>query len=176
MGKKYTKEILKPLIKESISVAEVIRKLGLKEAGGTHTHISKKIKEFTLDTSHFLGRSANGGDKHKGGPKKKAWREILIKRTSGRRQDAFRLRRALIESGREYRCDKCGLKPEWNDKPLMLQIDHKNRNWLDDRKRNLDFTCPNCHSQTDGWCGSLGNVEVTTVAGYNRTRRKRMVE
>lgn len=170
---KYTKEILEPLVKESISIAEVIRKLGLKEAGGTHTHISRKIKEFEIETSHFLGQRANCGKDHRGGPKKKTWQEVLIKRTKGKRQKSFRLRRALIESGREYKCDKCGQKPEWNGKPLMLQVDHKNRDWLDDRKENLDFTCPNCHSQTEGWCNSNGNVEIISEAAYNRERRRK---
>ena len=172
---KYTKALLKPLVEESISIAQVLRKLGLKEAGGSHTHISRKIKEFGLDTSHFLGRAANCGKNHRGGPKKKTWQEILIKRTHGKRQHSFRLRRALIESGREYKCT-CGLEGEWNGKPIMLQVDHKNKDWLDDRKENLEFNCPNCHSQTDGWCGSKGWAEITTIAKQQRERRKKQAE
>ena len=53
-----------------------------------------------------------------------------------------------------------------------LQVDHKNRDFLDDRAENLQFLCPNCHSQTPGWCGSKGLAEVETAALRNRVARK----
>lgn len=46
-------------------------------------------------------------------------------------------------------CSECGLPPSWNDKPLVLQIDHINGLKEDDRLENLRYLCPNCHSQTD---------------------------
>ena len=46
------------------------------------------------------------------------------------------------------------------------------RDWLDDRQENLQFICPNCHSQTEGWCGSLGFSEVASNAKYYREIRK----
>src|SRR5262249_22982594 len=101
---KYTKAILETVIKDRVSVAGVLRSLGLKEAGGAHTHISRRIREFGIDTSHFLGQRANYGPNHKG-PRKTHWQEVLALRERGRRQKAYILRRALIESGREYRCE-----------------------------------------------------------------------
>jgi hypothetical protein len=76
---KHTKEILEPLVRESLSYAEVVRKLGLKNAnGGTQAHIKKRIKKFGLDTSHFLGQARNRGLTHVGGNKKLHWSKILI--------------------------------------------------------------------------------------------------
>ena len=66
MSRKYTKELLEPLVEESTSIAQVIRKLGLKQAGGTQAHVSRRIKEYELDTSHFLGQGANCGPNKKG--------------------------------------------------------------------------------------------------------------
>lgn len=43
---------------------------------------------------------------------------------------------------------------------LTLDVDHKNNNWLDDRLENLQFLCPNCHSQK-----SRNNARVTE-SGY----------
>lgn len=169
---KYTRELLEPLVKESTSIAQVLRKLGLKPAGGSHSHISKKIKEYRLDDSHFLGQAANCGKNHKCGNKRKQWQDILVERTEGNREKSFRLRRALIESGREYKCEECGQLPEWNGKELRLQVDHKNGNWLDDRPNNIRFLCPHCHTQTEGFCGSKGYAELTTVAKYCRSTRK----
>lgn len=159
---KYTKELLTKACNSSISIAGVIRFLGLKEAGGTHYHVARKIRAYGIDTSHFLGRIANSGPNHKGPIKKLTPEQILVKRTSGPRTAARLLRRALIDSGVEYKCE-CGITGMWKDKPLMLQVDHKNRDWLDNSIENLRFICPNCHSQTAGWCKSkdLSGVKQT---------------
>ena len=58
---KYTKEKLKPIVAESKAISEVLRKLNLKQSGGNHSHISKRIKACELNTSHFLGQGWNKG-------------------------------------------------------------------------------------------------------------------
>lgn len=166
---KYKYEILKPIVDSSKSVAEVIRKLNLHQAGGTHSHISKKIKQYNIDTSHFTGQ-AHSRDK-KCLYLRKNLEDVLLKRTSGNRQRAVVLRRALVESGFEYKCFKCGID-KWNEKQISLQVNHKNRNWLDDSKENLEFLCPNCHSQTDGWCGS--KYEISLFSDKETGRRARL--
>lgn len=50
-------------------------------------------------------------------------------------------------------CEWCGLGPEWNGKPIVLELDHVNGNPRDNRLENLRILCPNCHSQTDTHCG-----------------------
>jgi hypothetical protein len=59
---RYTRELLAPLVKESFSVAEVCRKLGLVGGSGTGTYVKLKIRKFNLSTSHFkhpfLGETA----------------------------------------------------------------------------------------------------------------------
>ena len=155
---KYSRELLAPLVQESISVAEVIRKLGLKQAGGAHSHISSKIKKYGIDTSHFLGRASNHGANHKGGPDKLSPEEVLVfDRVGGRRESVQRLRRALLESGVEHKCEVCGLLPEWNGKYLQLQIDHRNGIFYDNRIENLRFICGNCHLQTE----TFGTLNAT---------------
>ena len=42
---------------------------------------------------------------------------------------------------------------------LTLQLDHINGINNDNRKENLRFLCPNCHSQTDTFAGrNLKNI------------------
>jgi hypothetical protein len=50
---KYTADFLRPLVKASNSLSDVIRKLGLKTTGGNHRYISSRIRLAELDISHF---------------------------------------------------------------------------------------------------------------------------
>lgn len=144
---KYSKFLLEPIVKDSTSTSEVMRRLGLAQAGGTNSHLNRLFKKFGIDTSHFLGQSSNKG---KNDPKKLDWQEVLVyDRHKGRRENVFRLKRAMLESGVLEQCAICGLPPEWNGKPLVLQIDHKDGNGLNNLPYNIRFLCPCCHSQTE---------------------------
>ncbi len=144
---KYTKTILDKAVKESISIAGVLRVLKLKEAGGTHYHISNKIKEYNIDTSHFKGQGHNKG---KDAFNKKSPNEVFTKDCK-RRKKSTQLTRALLESGVKYECDMCNIS-SWNNKKITLHVDHINGDWSNNLKKNLRFLCPNCHSQTETYC------------------------
>lgn len=142
---KYTDEELREAVKESKSIAEVLRRLGIKVAGGNHAHISKKIRRMGINTSHFTGKGSNRG---KTSPNRKSSKDILIMGDpTDNRVNAVRLRRALREEGVTDKCNSCGLGPVWNNKPLTLEVNHVNGNFWDNRLENLEFLCPNCHSQ-----------------------------
>lgn len=146
--RKYTKEKLAPLVKESTSITAVVRKLGLNPRSNSHCLISKRVKEAQLDTSHFLGKGSNRGVGHRGGPDKRAWTDIL---KYGNDERSVKLRRALIESGRSYVCADCKQPPLWQNKRLVLQVHHIDGNRLNNKSDNLEFLCPNCHSVTDNF-------------------------
>jgi 5-methylcytosine-specific restriction endonuclease McrA len=59
----------------------------------------------------------------------------------------------LLEIGVPYSCAHCGLRGEWQGKPLVLHIDHIDGNYEDCRRENLRFLCPNRHTQTPSWAG-----------------------
>lgn len=146
---KYSKDLLEPIVKESTSISEVVRKLGLALAGGTNSHLKRLFKKFEIDTSHFRGKGNNYGKKHKGGYAKLVWQDVLVyDRHMGRKENVWLLKRALLECGAPEKCEECGMGTEWNGKSIVLSIDHRNGNPLDNRPGNPRFLCPNCHSQT----------------------------
>jgi predicted RNA-binding Zn-ribbon protein involved in translation (DUF1610 family) len=149
----YTKELLEDAVAQATSVMEVMRILDVKMAGGTHTHLSNRIKALGLDTSHFLGQGHRKGTKS---PKRKSAAEILVRlpEGSGRTRRAH-LMRALLDVGRPYVCGLCGLNAVWNGQPLMLPVDHQDGDFLNNLAENLRFLCPNCHSQTETFCRSV---------------------
>jgi hypothetical protein len=177
---KYSDEMLRPIIASSLSFAEVLRRLGLKQTGGSQSNIKRLVQKYGISTDHFLGQGRNRGDEHKG-PRKILAEEILILRDPlAHHEKAYKLRRAMIESGIPFRCAMCGMEPEWNGRPLMLTIDHINGCRYDNRKENLRFLCPNCHSQTPTFGRNKGFTDVTTckrwMADYRQKKKQRASE
>lgn len=61
-------------------------------------------------------------------------------------------KRIIKEKVLPYKCVECGLS-EWRDKELSLHLDHIDGDSKNHKLENLRLLCPNCHSQTDTWCG-----------------------
>ncbi|MEV6299640.1 HNH endonuclease signature motif containing protein [Actinoplanes sp. NPDC051861] len=149
---KYTAEVLAAAAAQAQSIAGVLRVLGLRQSGGSHAHISRRLKRLGIDTSHFTGSAHNRGDR---GVWNKPPRERLVRLPEGsRRVPGERLRPAMLRIGLPEHCEKCGCGTVWNGHPLVLHVDHINGDFLDNRPRNLRFLCPNCHSQTATYAGS----------------------
>ncbi|MFB8249684.1 HNH endonuclease [Streptomyces sp. NPDC055952] len=149
-GVKWTKEVLERAVAASTNTCEVLRTLGLDVVGGHHTHISRRIKAYGIDTSHFRVPTRRG----------KPWRPrtpeaLLVEQPPerARRVPGDRLRRAMVACGVEERCALCGTGPVWRGRPLPLEVDHVDGRWQDNRLGNLRLLCPNCHATTDRYRG-----------------------
>ena len=143
---KYTVEELEEAVKQSFSVMEVMRRLDIRMAGGSHTHLTKKIEKLGFDTTHFTKQAHNKG---KASLQRKSVEQIFTVLPQGSaRPKAYQLRRAMLEFGFDYECSLCGIN-SWLGKPLTLEIDHVDGNWLNNLVDNLRFVCPNCHSQQE---------------------------
>ena len=57
--RKWTDELFIKTVETSLSYAEVLRKIGLKAAGGNYETVKRKISELNLDTSHMTGMGWN---------------------------------------------------------------------------------------------------------------------
>ena len=170
---KYSREVLIEAVGASVSMAGVLRHLNLRQNGGTHAHLRRRIAELDIDTSHFLGRAHLRGTPN---PGRRAPRDVLVLRSQDRGRAApSSLRRALIALGRAYRCESCDVGESWNGRRLILHVDHIDGRFWDCRPENLRFLCPNCHSQTPTYAGrnrSLNGVAVVLVndRGEERVR------
>lgn len=58
-----------------------------------------------------------------------------------------------ILNTRKNVCNVCGLPDVWNGKRLVLQLDHIDGDAMNNKLDNIQLICPNCHSQTDTFCG-----------------------
>ncbi|KJK36768.1 HNH endonuclease [Streptomyces variegatus] len=152
-GSKWTKKVLQAAASASSSVNDVLRRLGLELVGGHHTHISRRIKAYGIDTSHFVPSVRTEKMRHN--QRRRTAEEILIEDTSThpRRVPSARLKRAMRELGIEERCAMCGIGAAWLGEPMPLEVDHIDGNWRNNRVENVRFLCPNCHSTTDSYRG-----------------------
>ncbi|MEU3303764.1 HNH endonuclease signature motif containing protein [Streptomyces sp. NPDC006678] len=148
-GVRWTKEVLEPAVAASTSVSEVLRRLGVDVVGGQHTSISRRIKLYGIDTSHFR-QPSRAGRQRRAAPE-----ELLTEQepAQARRIRSDRLKRALTVLGVPERCALCGTAPVWRGHPLPLEVDHIDGNWRNNRVENLRYLCPNCHSTTDTYRG-----------------------
>ncbi|MGW7032454.1 HNH endonuclease [Streptomyces xanthophaeus] len=147
---KWSREVLAEAVATSTTMCEVLRRLGLDVVGGHHTHISRKVKAFGIDTSHFALPSSAGR------PKVRQTPESVLVRQEGpqaRRMQSAHLKRALAALGVPEACRMCGIEAVWQGRPLPLEVDHIDGDWHNNRPENLRLVCPNCHSTTDTYRG-----------------------
>ena len=151
---KYTKEWLEELCSTSYSYAEVLRKAGRKQGGGTQETLKKKIQEFNIDISHFTGQGWNGHSNTttKTGKAEKYTLEEVFCKDSPVTQKVLR---SYVErhSILEYKCVNCGCDGNWQGGKISLEIDHKDGDSTNNAIENLRYLCPNCHALTDTYRG-----------------------
>ena len=152
--RKYDKEWLSQLCKNSYSYAEVLRKAGRKQGGGTQATLRKKIEEWEIDISHFTGqRWQESPNQIVVFPSKEKYSldQVFIKNSPVTQK----VLRGYVERHNilEYKCQTCGCDGHWQNGIISLEIDHINGDNTDNQVTNLRYLCPNCHALTETYRG-----------------------
>lgn len=155
MNNYWSKEDFIIAVKQSTSISEVLRFFGIPANRGSYYNklFHQSVKELNLDISHIISNV----NKRKNRFKKIPTEELLVK---GKYKSTSSFKKRLLkEDLLQDKCYECNLLPEWNNKPLSLQLDHVNGDNTDNRLENLRLLCPNCHSQTETYAGSKKKKE-----------------
>lgn len=76
-------------------------------------------------------------------------RQWSISRVLEKSRSRYTVKRRLLDAGiLKNVCEECGLS-QWQGRPIIIQLDHRNGVRNDHRLENLRMLCPNCHSQTE---------------------------
>lgn len=141
---------------------------------------SSSWKELLSKCGYSFSKSLQERDQYPAAPKRQCMKRIEklkldykhlgyqltpLSKLSRNRRCRTHLLKKLAESGRPYICEWCKCKGMdfdendgewmWNGKVLKLQVDHINGIRVEDpdNVNNLRTLCPNCHTQTDTFCG-----------------------
>jgi len=148
----WTEEELRRAVKTSLSYRQVLKKIGLIEAGGNYEQVKKYIREYRINSSHFKGRGWNAGMKGIGKPRI-SLKDILKSDTYFQ---SFKLKKRLFNEGLKIKkCEKCSWAKTTEDGYLPLELHHINGDRHDNRLENLRVLCPNCHSLEPAYRGRI---------------------
>lgn len=154
----FTKEEIQKICSESRGYAEVAEKIGYERRGGAGSAIVKSyIEENNIDISNFLGHGWNKNNfdfsRFKKGQQIKEIKKVLL-------------------NIRPYMCEICKCT-EWMGSPIPLVVHHIDGDHLNNEFDNLQLLCPNCHAQTDNYCGkNISNTPKVTEEQFKEALEK----
>ena len=130
--REYTDTDVRKAVIEVHSMSALLRKLGLRPAGGNFINMRRKLQELNLNCNHWTGQAWNKS------LQLKDWKKYT--KISGLKPHLIKLR--------EHQCESCKLR-YWLNNPIALEVHHIDGDRTNNTLVNLQLLCPNCHSRTD---------------------------
>ena len=158
-------KILEGLAAHPKSMRQAARAAGL--PFGTFKYQATKMGLYKAN------QKREGVDRTKG-PELEALRRVLSGEWLNYKAPGSQLKNRMFKAGiKKEICEECGQLPEWNGKPLSLQLDHIDGDHRNNKLENLRIVCPNCHTQTETFSRStkkkyrsLADVEVADLEDF----------
>ncbi len=139
---------LNQIIINATTFAEIMRNLCLPVRGKMGSTLKKKLLSAGYNLNHLTGIPKTKKNK-------KTLEEYLLKGTTIK---SCKLKNLLLKHGlKQNKCEICGIET-WNNQPLIMQLHHIDGDSTNNTLENLQMICPNCHSQTDNYCGKNINI------------------
>lgn len=153
---RYSEDEARAAIAVSDNFSQVLRRLGMRAAGGNWKTLRKYVELWQIPIDHFDTRSAV--------PKtRRPLSSILVEGSNFSRSH---LKKRLFEEGvKEPRCELCGQGELWRGRRMALILDHINGISDDNRLENLQIVCPNCAATLDTHCGKQNRIHVPRPCG-----------
>ena len=130
----YTNDDVIQAAKDVSSLAGLLRKLNLVQAGGNYANMKRLLQNLNVDTSHWTGQAWNRGQQLKD------WSKYT---------KVEHLKKHLIIL-RGHQCENCKLKT-WLDINIPLEVHHIDGDRTNNNVDNLQLVCCNCHALTKNW-------------------------
>lgn len=153
---RYTRGEAAEAVRTSFNYSEVLRKLGLRPAGGNHGTLRHWVDEvWGISTDHFdLDRALRPQNREV-----TPLEDVLVEHSTYSRRT---LKRRLYANGlKERQCELCGQGERWQGRAMALILDHINGVPDDHRLENLRIVCPNCNATLDTHCGRQNRKPVS---------------
>jgi hypothetical protein len=144
----WSKEHLESKVNESNCWFEWLRNLNIPDRGCNYRTLKNKASIYNIDTSHFnyhYAKTHNGRTLNKDKSNDEIFNDSIKRKTSTIKKEYINRFLDGIP-----RCENCNIK-NWDNKPIVFQLHHKDGNHLNNNIENLVLLCPNCHSQTDNY-------------------------
>lgn len=158
----YSKQELESIVNGSISMREVLNKIGYDTIGGRNSDtVKKRIIEYGISTEHFKSVI----------PVQRNIENVFCESSTASQTTLRRWYRKISD---DTKCEICGQGKKWNGKDLVMTLDHKNGNNHDNRIENLRWICPNCGTQLETFTGR--NIRIKNERdGKLKSERKRKI-
>lgn len=140
-------------VSKADSYSETLRIMNIPTSGRNADTLKRKIEEYNINIDHFtFSKQYKNGSEHL---KYKEASQYLKENSNIK---PSKLKEKLLKEGiKQNICEnpECPCKDgTWLYRRLVCQLHHINGDETDNRIENLIMLCPNCHSQTENFCGN----------------------